>query len=475
MGTAIRHATALILAVVLTAAASASGLRTLGDRIYQSVVAGDYPRAAELVEDYLRISPHDAVMLYNAACIYCRLGQTERGATSLQRAVNAGLVDLDQIRRDPDLEPLHDHPIYKEVLRRLEQTSTNQARDAMGNWRALYGRDNYRYSRDEERRIAYATALDPTSHAEMLGMIERQADYHQASLFNASPSTFLLIAVPTPTDARQLFANEQTGGIYEHHKRRLISRDTGSSLRHELVHAYHYAHMDQLGQRHPLWIQEGLATLHESYVFEADGSMTFLSNERHNIVRARAKAGRLTPWTMLLQMNDDEFMAGASRHYPQVRSIFEFLADRGKLDCWYQALVGHYQDDPTGALAFRACFNLPLDDIERAWRRWLLARPNIDILIQYGDAALGIESHPRGTNDGVVIANILPRSPAAASRLEVGDIIVAVDDQPTRTLTELQTIIASKKVGDTVTIRARHNREYFTVVVSLRPLRPIIR
>jgi len=475
MRLAIRHATALILAVVLTAGAAASGLRTLQDDIYQSVVAGDYPRAADLVERYLRFSPHDAVMLYNAACIYCRLGQPERGATSLQRAVNAGLVDLDQIRRDPDLEPLHDHPIYKEVLRRLEQTSANQARDALGHWRALYGSDNYRYSRDEERRIAYATALDPTSHGEMLDMIERQADYHQESLFNASPSTFLLIAVPTPTDARQLFANEQTGGIYEHHKRRLISRDTGSSLRHELVHAYHYAHMDQLGQRHPLWIQEGLATLHESYVFEADGSMTFLANGRHNIVRGKAMAGTLTPWRMLLRMNDDEFMARASEHYPQVRSIFEFLADRGKLDCWYEALVGHYEDDVTGALAFRACFNLPLDDIERLWRRWVLDRPSIDLWIQTGDASLGIESHPRGTNDGVVIARILPRSPAAASRLEVGDIIVAVDDQPTRTLTELQTIIASKKSGDTVEIRARHNREYFTVVVSLRPLRPINR
>ena len=475
MGHAIRHATALILAALLTAGASASVLPTIEDQIYQSVVAGDYPRAAQLVERYLRFSPHDAVMLYNAACIYCRLGQPDRAATSLQRAVNAGLVDLDQIRRDPDLEPLHDHPIYKEVLRRLEQTSANQARDAMGHWRALYGRDDYRYSRDKDRRIAYATALDPTSHAEMLGMIERQVDYHQASLFNASPSTFLLIAVPTPTDARQLFKNEQTGGIYEHGKRRLISRDTGTSLRHELVHAYHYAHMDQLGQRHPLWVQEGLATLHESYVFEEDGSITFLPNERHNIVRAKAKAGTLTPWRMLLRMNDDEFMARAPQHYPQVRSIFEFLADRGKLECWYEALTGHYEDDPTGALAFRACFNLPLDDIEHAWRRWVFDRPDVDIWIEYGDAALGIESRPRGTNDGVVIANILPRSPAAASRLEIGDIIVAVDDQPTRTLTELRTIIASKKNGDTVTIRARHNREYFTVVVSLRALQPIMR
>ena len=95
------------------------------------------------------------------------------------------------------------------------------------------------------------------------------------------------------------------------------------------------------------------------------------------------------------------------------------------------------------------------------------------MVIQFGDAALGIESRPRATNDGVLITHVRPGSSAAASRLEVGDIIVAVDDQPTRTLTELQRIIAAKAIGDTVTIRARHNREYFSVVVSLRPLRPI--
>ncbi|NIM60902.1 MAG: hypothetical protein GTO30_04390, partial [Acidobacteria bacterium] len=53
-----------------------------------------------------------------------------------------------------------------------------------------------------------------------------------------------------------------TGGIYEHERRRLIARDIGASLRHELTHAYHYADMDRLGQRHPLWVQEGIATLY---------------------------------------------------------------------------------------------------------------------------------------------------------------------------------------------------------------------
>lgn len=470
---ALRTAMALLVATVLTAGVRASSPGGLEQQIYQSVLAGDYPRAAELVGRFLRYSPNDPVMLYNAACIYCRLGETDRGASSLRRAVDAGLTDLGQIERDPDLAAIRDHPIYKAVIKRLTRNASNKARDAIGHWRALYGNDLYRYSRDEDRRIAYATALDPTSHDEMRSMIERQVDYLQASIFDTSPSTFLLIAVPTPRDARQLFNNEHTGGIYEHDKRRLISRDTGSSLRHELVHAYHYAHMDRLRQRHPLWIQEGLASLHESYILDDDGAITYLPNERHNIVRGLVKAGRLRRWTMLFAMADDDFMDHASQHYPQVRSIFEFIADQGKLQCWYEALIEHYQDDRTGALAFNVCFDRSLDDVERAWRRWVLDRPPVDIYIQYGDAALGIESRARASNDGVLITRVLAGSSVANTRLKVGDVIVAVDDRSTRSLTELQTIIAAKKVGESVSIRARRRREYFTVVVSLQPFRPI--
>ena len=464
----------LLLAGVLASGTAASGVRSLEQQIYQSVLAGDYSRAAGLVEQYLRQVPNDPVMLYNAACIYCRLGQPDRGASALRRAVIAGLVDLDQIERDPDLAPIRDHPTYRAVISRLAQKAVNKARDAMGHWRTLYGADHYRYSRDDDRRIAYATALDPTSHAEMRRMIERQVDYMQTSLFDVSPSTVLLIAIPTTGDGRKLFNNDQTGGIYEHDKRRLISRDTGSSLRHELVHAYHYLHMDQLGQRHPLWIQEGLAALHESYVLDDTDAVVFLPNERHNVVRGLAKAGQLRSWSTLFRFNDDEFMDHASRHYPQVRSIFEFIAEQDKLTCWYESLIEHYEDDRTGALAFRACFNLPLDDIERAWRRWVLERPPVDLSIQYGDAALGIVSRPRGSNDGVLITRVVPGSAAAVSGLEVGDVVVAVDDQPTRSLTELQTIIASKTIGESVSIRARRNHEYFTAVVTLRPLRRIM-
>jgi hypothetical protein len=465
--------TVLVLAALLAGPALAAPT-TLQRRIYQSFMDGDFARAAILIETHLEHHPRDPVMLYNAACAYCHLQQPDRAASYLRRAVEAGLDDLDQIARDPDLDPLRDHPVYRAVVRELEGSGGGPA-DSLERWRAHYGSDNYLYDQDERRRIAYATALDRTSHREMRRMIEHQTDQLQKMLFEVSLDSYLLVAVPTPSDGERLFnGNERAGGIYEHDKRRLIARDTGSSLRHELVHALHYAHMDRLGQRHPLWVQEGLAALYESYALGGEGAIAFLPNERHNIVKGLALANRLTRWREMFAMSDDTFMAKANQLYPQARSIFEFLAEQGKLSCWYHALIETHEEDPTGAEAFVICFDEPLPTVERRWREWAQARPKVDIAIDTGDAALGIESVLHSSNDGVLIADVIPGSAADAGSLEAGDIIVAVDGEPTRSLTELQTIIAAKQVGETVRVRARRDGDYFTVVVRLRPYQPIM-
>jgi hypothetical protein len=463
-----RTITALALAAVLAGPAAAAS--SLQRRIYESFMDGDYARAATLIEAHLSVEPRDAAMLYNAACAYCHLDQLETAAAYLRRAVEAGFDDLDQISADPDLAPLRNHPVYLAAVDHLKQASTSGV-DCLQRWRDHFGDKDYHYDLDPQRRIAYATALDPTSHQEMRRMVEQEADHLRSLLFDAPFDSYLLIAVPTPEDGRLLFNDDaRAGGIYEHEKHRLIARDTGSSLRHELVHALHYAHMDQVGQRHPMWVQEGLASLYESYVMHDDGTVVFLPNERHNIVKALALTGGLTPWRELFATTDEQFMAAANRNYPQARSVFEFLAERNMLAPWYRALVDTFDEDPTGMKAFEVCFNEPLSEVEMQWRAWAHRRPKVDIAIDNGDAALGIESDPHASNDGVLIAEVFPGSAADAGDLEAGDVIVAVDGRPTRSLTELQTIIAAKAVGDRVTVRARRNGDYFTVVIRLRPL-----
>ncbi|MCZ6493272.1 MAG: PDZ domain-containing protein, partial [Planctomycetota bacterium] len=79
-------------------------------------------------------------------------------------------------------------------------------------------------------------------------------------------------------------------------------------------------------------------------------------------------------------------------------------------------------------------------------------------------------STPNSSNDGVLIEHLRPRSAARRAQLRVGDVIVSADGRATRSLKELHAVIASKRVGDTLAIRARRDGSYFTVVVSLRPL-----
>ncbi|MCZ6611580.1 MAG: PDZ domain-containing protein, partial [Planctomycetota bacterium] len=124
--------------------------------------------------------------------------------------------------------------------------------------------------------------------------------------------------------------------------------------------------------------------------------------------------------------------------------------------------------------AFEACFDMAVTDIERAWRLWLTARPIVDTTIAQGDAVLGIETTLNSSNDGVLIERLGARSAARRAQLRVGDVIVSVDGKQTRSMAELRAIIASKKVGETVRIQARRNGEYFKVVVTLRPLEPMM-
>jgi hypothetical protein len=463
----------IVTLCLLAGATAAADLPDLAEQIYRSVLAGDDRRAAALVEEYLTAASNDADMLYQAACIYSRLGEREQAVTYLVRAVRAGVGDLSRIARDPDLAAIKDHPAFVELLARADRTAESEGQAALDRWRSIHGRESYRYELDRTRRLAYATALDSESHAAMRVTLERQADHLAATLLGAHPHYFILIAVPTPEDASRLFEGDHIGGLYEHARRQLIARDIGSSLRHEFFHAMHYAHMESIAQHHPLWVQEGMASLYENYTVDGSGAFRFLHNERHNIVKRLSANNRLVRWRDLFGISDERFMARAGQLYPQVRSIFEFLADEGNLAAWYQALVDQFDADTTGATAFETSFGLPVEEVEHRWRKWLDRQPFVDVSIEPGDAALGIETNLNGSNDGVLITGLRPRSAAARSDLRVGDTIVAVDGKPTRSLAELKAIIASRKVGEQVRIRARRDGKYLTVVVTLRPLQPM--
>jgi len=80
---------------------------------------GDIEGARRNIEAALRLQPDDFGTLYNAACTYTHMGDSERAFDLLERAVSVGHGFLDWIERDSDLDALRDLPRYREIMARL--------------------------------------------------------------------------------------------------------------------------------------------------------------------------------------------------------------------------------------------------------------------------------------------------------------------------------------------------------------------
>ena len=87
----------------------------------RSVLAGDYA-AMGRIEDAVReanlsitLRPNEATVLYNAACVFCQIERKADALAALRKAWEAGFIDPDWVRRDPDLALLHGDPEFERL------------------------------------------------------------------------------------------------------------------------------------------------------------------------------------------------------------------------------------------------------------------------------------------------------------------------------------------------------------------------
>jgi TolB-like protein/Tfp pilus assembly protein PilF len=85
------------------------------------VVTGDTDRAQRWLQRALEIDPNDSVVLYNVACNYATIAQTEKALDYLGQAIEHGTVSASWMKNDEDLVSLHGLPRYREMLAKLEQ------------------------------------------------------------------------------------------------------------------------------------------------------------------------------------------------------------------------------------------------------------------------------------------------------------------------------------------------------------------
>ena len=128
-------------------------------QIYERLRLRDDQTAADLIERHLQREPSDAVMLYNAACVQCRLGELDQAAAYLIKALKAGFADISYARRDPDLRPLRSHPIFRAIVDARDAADETLARRQMRQWRSRLGDAPYRYEVDTARAADFDSLL----------------------------------------------------------------------------------------------------------------------------------------------------------------------------------------------------------------------------------------------------------------------------------------------------------------------------
>ncbi|MFK7884286.1 MAG: PDZ domain-containing protein [Phycisphaerales bacterium] len=427
--------------------------------------------------------PDSFVPWYNLAAVEALRNNHVAAEQHLSKAIAMGFSDLRTLKRDPHLEPIRSRELYQQVTQRWQEL-LNARRSADTAFAARLVPRN-RESRTIDRwKLELISTHTPIATDESEREIKLLADWStgfffpetaQSNALNDDP--WIMLILPDRAEfARWAIATfgpgaragiSSIGGAYDQNRRRLVAQDLGATLRHELIHVFHWRDMSRLGQEHAAWIQEGLASLVEDYDIE-DGTLTPVPSWRTNIVKRQLDAGRLTPIEDLANTQMDRFVASRPlAKYAQSRAVMLFLYDRGQLDAFYNNYTKSFDEDPTGLLALQRTLELEQPEIEGQYRDWLRALPTIAETGTDLPATLGIKIE-NGTGDGVRVSDLPPGS-RQRTGLRVGSFITHINNRPTRDLQELIRVLADYTPGETVTLNHRRGRVYATSEVELLP------
>jgi len=80
---------------------------------------GSYKKALEWLQRALILLPNDAMLLYNAGCIYARCGMNDEAMTCIEKCITVGLNQRDWITNDPDLDSIRHMDRFKVLVKAL--------------------------------------------------------------------------------------------------------------------------------------------------------------------------------------------------------------------------------------------------------------------------------------------------------------------------------------------------------------------
>ena len=80
---------------------------------------GQTDRSKQWTQQAMTLAPNDPLVLYNAACNFALLGETNHALDRLESAIEAGVSVGDWIKHDPDVDSLRDHPRFQAIMTRI--------------------------------------------------------------------------------------------------------------------------------------------------------------------------------------------------------------------------------------------------------------------------------------------------------------------------------------------------------------------
>lgn len=419
--------------------------------------------AEDVLMEALKLDPTHTTNLYNFACCMAREGKSDKAVIFLEKAAENGWSDFIYLSRDPDLKSIRDLPGYKAFVAKKAEYQKRAAQKALASLKAQFG-DSYLYDLDEERKLIFATNTDKETLAELKRLLQMQAASEWAELFTSRPDEFISIVLPSPADYRKIVRMPGVGGFYADDAKLLIAQHLGQTIQHEFTHALHAGDRAPLGQDHPIWIAEGLASMYEAARWEGD-RLVPQDNFRLNILQNAAKRKALIPLKTLTEMKQSQFVAKANFAYGQASSVMLYLYEHGLLKKWYEAYKAGFDADPTGRTAIEKVTGTSFDQFEKDWIDWMTARKPVPMNTGSDGVTIGIAMDDG--NDGIVVKEVLPGSPASQAGVHRGDVLVGVSDIEVRDSQSLFPVLMQFKAGDKVTLKLRREGKYLELPIVL--------
>src|SRR2546421_2756650 len=403
-------------------------IRLLSRRALAAAKAGRLEDAEKALAEALLLDPVNSTNLYNMACVKALRGRSEAALDYLERSATEGFTDFIHIEKDSDLNSLHNLERYKKFVASKADWQRKAADKVISALKRDFG-DEYLYEVDEADKLIFATNTDPQTLAALKKWLSAQARSQWAQLFDHKPDQYISIILPSAEDYKLIVSRPEVGGFYNHDNRMLIAQRLGQIMTHEFTHALHAADLDALGQEHPIWLTEGLATMYESGHFEND---MLVPGENYRLISLKQAAvrGRLIPFDRLLRMDQRAFVGNATIAYGESGSLLFYLYSKDLLRKFYDTYKEGYEKDKTGAAALEKVTGMPLADFEKEWREWMVKQTPPPLATGQNGPVLGVK-FGQG-NDGLKVEKIYPLGPAARAGLEEGGVGVGVGDGETR-------------------------------------------